>query len=127
LAVSIRDLGDKTGNAKLVKIADALDAATPRLLNENKSPLRKVGQLDNRGSHYWLARYWAQELAGDADLGGDFAPLAQALSANEQAILSEIDATQGTPADLGGYYRFDDAKAAAAMRPSATLNDLIAA
>ncbi|MEM9417990.1 MAG: NADP-dependent isocitrate dehydrogenase [Planctomycetota bacterium] len=125
LAVSIEDLAQKTGNADAQVLADALNAATTQLLNENKSPLRKVGQLDNRGSHFYLALYWAQALAAqteNAELQAKFAPLAESLSANETKILAEIDATQGSPVDLGGYFQPDDAKASAAMRPSATFN-----
>ncbi len=126
LAVSIEELGEKNANAKLTRIGQALDAATTKLLNENKSPLRKAGELDNRGSHYYLARYWAESLADDPELGSTFKPLADTLASNEQQILAEIDATQGHPADLGGYYFPDDTKADAAMRPSATLNAAMA-
>ncbi|MBB6430513.1 NADP-dependent isocitrate dehydrogenase [Algisphaera agarilytica] len=125
LAVSIEDLAQKTGNAAAQVLADTLNAATTQLLNENKSPLRKVGQLDNRGSHFYLALYWAQALAAqteNAELQAQFAPLAESLSSNEAKILAEIDATQGKPVDLGGYFQPDDAKASAAMRPSATFN-----
>ncbi|MEO0514081.1 MAG: NADP-dependent isocitrate dehydrogenase [Planctomycetota bacterium] len=128
LAVSLEDVAAKSGNAKAKLIADALNTATTQLLTENKSPLRKVGQLDNRGSHFYLALYWAQALASqttDAELQAKFKPLAESLATNEAKILAEIDATQGQPADLGGYYQPDDTKAAAAMRPSATLNVLI--
>jgi isocitrate dehydrogenase len=135
LGVSIDDLGDKTDNPKLKRIADALNQATTRLLNEDKSPKRRVNELDNRGSHYYLALYWAQALAEPHDAAADdphatalsleFAPLAQALAENESTILDEINATQGHPADLGGYYLPDDAKAGAAMRPSPTLNRVI--
>ncbi|MEM9415290.1 MAG: NADP-dependent isocitrate dehydrogenase [Planctomycetota bacterium] len=128
LAVSLEDLAQKSGNTKAQALADALTAATTRLLNEGKSPLRKAGQLDNRGSHFYLALYWSQALAaqtGDTELQAAFAPLAESLAANEQQILSEIDATQGQPADLGGYFLPDDAKADAAMRPSATLNEAL--
>lgn len=128
LAVSLEDLAQKTNNDAAQAIADALNAATGKLLDENKSPLRKAGQLDNRGSHFYLALYWAQALAAQdahAALKKKFAPLAKSLAANEAKILAEIDATQGSPADLGGYFQPDDAKAEAAMRPSATLNALI--
>ena len=125
LAVSLEDLAQKTDNTKAQTIADALSAATTRLLNENKSPLRKAGQLDNRGSHFYLALYWAQALAAqdtDTDLRSAFAPLAAALSDNEQTILDEIDATQGKPTELGGYYLPDETKVQTSMRPSATFN-----
>ena len=125
LAVSLEDLAQKTGNTKAQAVAEALSAATTRLLNEDKSPLRKVNQRDSRGSHFYLAMFWAQALAeqtGDAALQAAFAPLAQSLSANEQTILDEINATQGKPADLGGYFLLDTAKADAAMRPSKTFN-----
>ncbi len=129
IAVSLEDVANKSGNPKAKVLADALNAAVGRVLDENKSPLRKVGQLDNRGSHYFLARYWAEALAAqveDAGLKQAFAPLAEQLAANEPAILAEIDATQGYPVDLGGYYRPDDAKASAAMRPSAVFSDALA-
>lgn len=129
LAVSLEDVAAKSGNAQAKLIADALNTATTKLLTENKSPLRKVGQLDNRGSHFYLTLYWAQTLAAqtaDAGLQAKFKTLAESLVANEEKILAEIDATQGSPADLGGYFQPDDAKAAAAMRPSATFNNLLA-
>ncbi len=129
IAVSLEDLAEKTSNGKAKVLAETLNAATTKLLNTNKSPLRKAGQLDNRGSHFYLALYWAEALAAqdaDAELKKTFAPLADSLASNEAAILAEIDATQGQPADLGGYYLPDDAKASAAMRPSATFNALIA-
>jgi isocitrate dehydrogenase len=128
LAASLDDLAGKADNPKLGVIARALDTATARLLSEDKSPRRKVGELDNRGSHYYLARYWAQALATqseDAELQQHFKDLANQLAAKEKDILAEIDATQGRPADLGGYYHPDDQKAAAALRPSPTLNQLI--
>ncbi|MEL6311884.1 MAG: NADP-dependent isocitrate dehydrogenase, partial [Pseudomonadota bacterium] len=128
LAVSIEDVATKADNPKARLIADALSAATTQLLNEGKSPLRKVGQLDNRGSHFYLALYWAQALASqtaDADLAVEFKPLADALAADESKILAEIDATQGTPADLDGYFMPDDTRAVAAMRPSDTLNSVV--
>ncbi|XAL98801.1 NADP-dependent isocitrate dehydrogenase [Phycisphaeraceae bacterium D3-23] len=128
LAVSLEDLAQKTGNAKAQALSDTLTAATTTLLNEDKSPLRKVGELDNRGSHFYLALYWAQALAmqaDDSDLQRAFAPLAESLAASEQAILGEIDATQGQPAELGGYFQPNDAMADAAMRPSATLNEAL--
>ena len=128
LGVSLEDLARKSENPQAAVLAETLTTATTKLLNEGKSPLRKVGQLDNRGSHFYLALYWSQALAeqnADADLQSKFSTLAATLAENEATILTEIDATQGTPADLGGYYLPDDAKAEAAMRPSATLNAAI--
>jgi isocitrate dehydrogenase len=107
-------------------LATTLDAATGRLLEEGKSPQRKVGELDNRGSHYFLARYWAEALAAqqdDAELAAAFAPLAERLAAEEATIVAELDAVQGQPVELGGYYHVDRDKATAAMRPSATFNE----
>ena len=111
-------------------LAAALDKATATFLDENKSPSRKVGSIDNRGSHFYLALFWAEELAAqtdDADLAAAFAPLAASLRENEQKIAEELIAVQGSPADIGGYYRPDDEKASAVMRPSATFNDALAA
>ncbi len=128
LAVSLEDLAEKTGNAKARTVAEALNTATTRFLNENKSPLRNAGELDNRGSHFYLALYWAQALAAqDADpaLQQAFAPLAEQLAAQEETILAEINATQGHPADLGGYYLPDNDKAETAMRPSKTFNAVL--
>ncbi len=128
LAESFRHEGAK-GNARAQLLGDTLDRATETLLNENKSPARRVGQIDNRGSHFWLARYWAQELAaqaGDAELAAMFAPVAEQLVAQSEAIDAELIAVQGHPADIGGYYRPDGAKAAAVMRPSATFNAILA-
>ncbi len=125
LAVSIEDAASKSGAAGAKVVADALNTATGKLLDENKSPGRSVGELDNRGSQYFLARFWAEALAAqdeDAKLKTTFAPLAESLRRNEAKILSEIAATAGSPIDLGGYYRPDDAKAGSAMRPSATFN-----
>lgn len=129
LAVSFEYLAQKTGNARAQVLADTLDRATGTFLAENKSPSRRVGGIDNRGSHFYLALYWAQELAkqtGDAALAKAFAPLAETLGANEQTIVDELLAVQGSPADIGGYYQPDPAKAAAVMRPSATLNQALA-
>lgn len=130
LAVSIEDLGEKTNNPKAKILAKALDDATDKLLKNNKSPKRKVYQLDNRGSHFYLAMYWAQALAAqtdDADLAAQFGVLAKALAENEEAILAELSAAQGKPVDIGGYYHADRAKVAAAMRPSKTFNDTLEA
>ncbi len=129
LAVSLEKLADQAGNPRAAVLARALDAATGRLLENGRSPSRKVGELDNRGSHYYLARYWAEELAGqdeDASLAEAFAPLAERLAADEEAIVAELTEVQGRPVDLGGYYRVDREKATAAMRPSATFNAAIA-
>ncbi|SNR70906.1 NADP-dependent isocitrate dehydrogenase [Desulfurobacterium atlanticum] len=115
-------------NKKILVVAEALSKAASKYLDNDKTPKRKVGQLDTRGSHYWLARYWAEELAAqteDAELAKIFEPVAAALVENEEKILGEIDATQGKPQDIGGYYNPDDAKAEAAMRPSKTLNEII--
>jgi isocitrate dehydrogenase len=130
LAVSLEDLGIKTDNSKAKALAAALDQATEKLLTEGKSPLRKAGQLDNRGSHFYLALYWAEALAtqtNDQELATKFKPLFEALSANESKIMVEIDETQGKAADIGGYYYPDDSLATKAMCPSSTLNSLLAA
>jgi isocitrate dehydrogenase len=130
LAESLRHMATTTGNQRAVVLADTLDRATERLLNENKSPARKVGQIDNRGSHFYLALYWATELAQqgeDTELAAAFAPVAQSLAGNEDTITAELLAVQGHPADVGGYYRPDAAKASSVMRPSATFNNALAA
>jgi isocitrate dehydrogenase len=129
LAESFSHFADATDNARAQILADTLDRATGRFLNENKSPSRKVGEIDNRGSHFYLALFWAQELASqseDADLAADFADLAQTLESNESTISEELLAVQGSPADIGGYYRPDPDKAAAVMRPSKTFNEALA-
>ncbi|PJJ00690.1 isocitrate dehydrogenase [Streptomyces sp. 2333.5] len=129
LAVSFEHLAQKTGNARAQVLADTLDRATGTFLNENKSPSRKLGGIDNRGSHFYLALYWAQELAKqteDAQLAEAFAALAKTLSEQEQAIVDELIAVQGSPADIGGYYQPAVAKASAVMRPSATFNQALA-
>ncbi|GAB4076915.1 NADP-dependent isocitrate dehydrogenase [Nostocoides australiense] len=128
LAESFRHLADSEGNGRAAVLADTLDKATGRLLEENKSPARKVGQIDNRGSHFYLAMYWAQELAkqtDDPDVAAAFASTAEALSANEEKIAGELLAVQGSPADIGGYYRPDADKTSAVMRPSATFNEIL--
>ena len=130
LAVSLEDLGLKTGNAQAKILARTLDAATGQLLDNNKGPSPKTGQLDNRGSQFYLAMYWAQALAAQTDdlaLQAHFAPLAKALTENEQAITAELAAVQGKPADIGGYYLADTEKVQAVMRPSKTLNAVLAA
>ncbi|GAA1267283.1 NADP-dependent isocitrate dehydrogenase [Arthrobacter pascens] len=129
LAVSFEHLATSTGNARAQVLADTLDRATGTFLLEDKSPKRKVGELDNRGSHFYLALYWAQELAKqteDAELAASFSAVAEALGSNEDAIVSELLGVQGSPVDVGGYYRPDAEKAAAVMRPSATLNKVVA-
>ncbi len=128
LAVSIEDAAEQGGNEKARILAKALNAANSRYLSENKAPSRKVGELDNRGSHYYLAMYWAEALAAqgdDADLAARFAGTAKALADNEAAIIAELDAAQGSAVNIGGYYHPDDTLAARAMRPSDTLNGII--
>jgi len=130
LAVSLEDLGIKTGNTRAKVLAKTLDAATGQLLENNKNPSPKTGQLDNRGSQFYLAMYWAQELAAqteDAGLAAQFAPLAKQLTADEKAIVAELSAVQGEAADIGGYYKPDFAKLESVMRPSKTLNAALAA
>jgi isocitrate dehydrogenase len=129
LGPSLELLATSTGNKRAQVLADALDAATGRFLEENRSPSRKVGELDNRGSHFYLALYWAQALVeqtDDSELGTQFKPLADALAENEEKIVEELNAVQGEPAEIGGYYRPDLEKATAAMRPSKTFNDALA-
>jgi isocitrate dehydrogenase len=129
LAVSLEFLAEKTGNARAGVLGSALDAATGKLLEDGRSPSRKVGELDNRGSHFYLALYWAQALAAqteDAELAAAFAPLAQRLAADEETIVGELNGVQGQPVDLGGYYYVDRAKADEVMRPSATFNEALA-
>ena len=127
---ALEDLGRKTANSKALLLADTLNQAIGASLDNNKSPSRKVRELDNRGSHFYLALYWAQALAAqsqDADLQAEFAPLAQALASHEAAIIAELNAAQGQPVDIGGYYHPNDEKATKAMRPSATFNAVLAA
>ena len=130
LAVSLRHLAEGSQNAKAKVLADALDDATTKYLLNNKSPSRKVNELDNRGSQLYLATYWARALASqqsDAELAQHFASVADALEKNESVIVAELEAAQGASVDVGGYYLPDAALASAAMRPSATFNDIIAA
>jgi isocitrate dehydrogenase len=130
LAVSLEDLGIKTGNAKAKVLAQTLDAATGKLLDNNKGPSPRTGQLDNRGSQFYLAMYWAQALAEqteDAALAARFAPLAKELAEKEKAIVDELASVQGKPVDIGGYYLPDFAKLDQVMRPSTTLNMVLAA
>jgi isocitrate dehydrogenase len=129
LGASLDDLGNKTDDAKALLLAKTLDSATGKLLDENKSPSRRTGELDNRGSQFYLAMYWAQELAKqteDAELAAKFAPLAKTLAENEEKIVAELAAAQGSPADIGGYYAPDPEKTTAVMRPSATFNAALA-
>jgi isocitrate dehydrogenase len=125
LAVSLEDIGDKTGNSKVKILARTLDEATGMLLDNNKSPSPRTGELDNRGSQFYLAMYWAEALAAqteDKELQAHFAPLAKTLAENEAKITAELKAVQGKPADIGGYYFADPEKCKIVMRPSATFN-----
>ncbi len=129
LAASFEHQAKTTGNEAAQVLADTLDAATGTFLNENKSPSRKVGEIDNRGSHFYLAKYWAEELANqkdNAELAKKFAPIAKALAENEEAINAELLGVQGSAVELGGYYKPSDEKADAAMRPSEKLNEIVA-
>lgn len=128
LGESLGFLADVTGNSKAAVLGAAVDVATQGILDNNKSPARKVGQTDNRDSHYFFALYWAEALAAqtdDAEIAAHFAPIAKALSDGQEAILAELASVQGAPADIGGYYHPDRAKLAKVMRPSATLNSII--
>ncbi len=128
LGESLTFLADARGNEKARILGEAVDAATQGILDNDRSPSRKVGEPDNRDSHYWFARYWAEALAAqtdDAALAAEFAPMAQALAEGEATILAELAAAQGKPADTGGYYNNDPEKLTAVMRPSATLNGII--
>lgn len=128
IAVSLEELGQKNDNKTAKILGQALDKATGTLLENNKSPSRKVGELDNRGSHFYLTLYWSQELAAQKDdpaLAAKFAPLAKTLAEKEQQILEELSKVQGQPADLGGYYKVDLSKANAVMRPSTTFNQAL--
>jgi isocitrate dehydrogenase len=129
LAESFGHLAEKTDNPRARVLAETLDRATGTFLDENRSPARKVGSIDNRGSHFYLALYWAEELAAqsdDAELAADFGDLAKTLRANESTINDELIGVQGSPADIGGYYRPDGDKASEVMRPSKTLNEALA-
>jgi isocitrate dehydrogenase len=130
LAVSFEELGIKNNNERAKLLAQTLDQATGKLLDENKSPSRRTGELDNRGSQFYIALYWAQALAAqtaDAELAAKFAPLAKSLADNEAKIVGELKDVQGKPADIGGYYQPDVAKLDAVMRPSSTFNAAVAA
>jgi isocitrate dehydrogenase len=129
LAASLEHFSNVTGNTKAKVLADTLDQATAKFLQENKSPSRRVNELDNRGSHFYLGMYWAEAVAAqsaDAELQATFAPIAAALIANEDKIVAELNGAQGQPADINGYYFADVALAAQAMRPSATFNEILA-
>ncbi|MCB1672526.1 MAG: NADP-dependent isocitrate dehydrogenase, partial [Pseudomonadales bacterium] len=129
LAASLEHFSQVTGNARAQVLATALDKATGEFLNNNKSPSRKVKELDNRGSHFYLALYWAQALAAqdqDAGLAKSFSALAATLAAQEQQIVAELNGAQGVAVDIGGYYRPDQQKCSDAMRPSPTLNAALA-
>ena len=129
LAVSLEELGIKEDNARAKLLAKTLDQATGKLLDNDKSPSRRTGELDNRGSHFYLALYWAEALAAqdeDAELKAQFTPLAKALAENEQKIVAEFAEVQGKAADIGGYYAADPAKVNAIMRPSETFNAALA-
>ena len=130
IAVSLEDLGTKTGNAKALILSQTLNDAIGQFLDENKSPSRKVNELDNRVSHFYLALYWAQALAtqtDNGDLAAQFSPCAAALAENETAIIEELNSLQGQPMDIGGYYQPNDEKAAAAMRPCEMFNEVLSA
>ena len=128
LAASLEHLSVTTGNAKAQVLADTLDSATAKFLAENKSPARKVGQIDNRGSHFYLSLYWAQALAAQSDnaeLKAEFTAVAASLTEQEAKIVEELNSAQGVAVNLDGYYSPVDALAATAMRPSATLNTIL--
>ena len=128
LGVSLEHLGDNFNNPKAKILGETLDEATSKFLDNDKSPSRKVGELDNRGSHFYLAMYWAQELATqtkDLELASQFSELADKLANSELAIVNELNSAQGVVMDIGGYYDTDDSLTSNAMRPSKTLNSLI--
>jgi isocitrate dehydrogenase len=128
LSASLEHLASSTDNARAAILGETLDTATGRILQEQKSPGRSLGQLDNRGSHFYLAKFWAEAVAAqtqDAELAADFKGLATALAENESIILEELRSAQGNSVDIGGYYWPDAQKATAVMRPSSTLNGLI--
>jgi isocitrate dehydrogenase len=128
LAVSLQTLADKTANPRARVLGDALDRATGSVLERNRSPQRRAGELDNRGSHFYLAQYWARELADqseDRDLAERFRSLAERLESAEETIIAELAGVQGSEVDIGGYYHPDRAKVATAMRPSAAFNEAL--
>jgi isocitrate dehydrogenase len=129
IAVSLEDLANKTDNPKTQVLADCLNSAIGRFLDENKSPSRKVNEIDNRGSHFFLSLFWAEALAGqseDAELASHFYQLAKDLRVNENKIIEELNEAQGKPMDIGGYYLPDEDKISALMRPSITFNEALA-
>jgi isocitrate dehydrogenase len=129
LAVSLEEMGIKHNNPRAKILAKTLDEATGKLLENNKSPSRRTGELDNRGSHFYLGMYWAQAVVAqteDPELAALFAPLAEAMTSNEDKIIGELAAVQGTPAELGGYYHAMRDNVKKVMRPSATLNAMLA-
>ncbi len=129
LAPSFEHIAETFGNAKAKVLAETLDAATGKFLENDKSPGRKLGTIDNRGSHFYIALYWAQALASqtqDAELKALFTSISTELAANEEKIVAELNAVQGKPIDVGGYYLPDDAKANAVLRPSGTFNSILA-
>ena len=128
LGPSLELLAEKEDNGRAKLLAETLDRATGKVLENDRSPSRNVGELDNRGSHFYLALYWARELADqgeDSDLAAQFGALAERLEENEERIVSELNEVQGSPVDIGGYYRPDPDAVTAAMRPSATLNEAL--
>jgi isocitrate dehydrogenase len=128
LGACFEDLGDKTGNKRAALLGKTLDGAIGKLLENDKGPSRKTGELDNRGSQFYLALYWAQELAEqteDQELADHFAKLAKSLGEKEEAVVSELAEVQGHSVDIGGYYYPDSEKTAAVMRPSKTLNSVL--
>ena len=128
LAVSLEHLGNTNDNSKALVLAETLDDATDTFLENDKSPSRKVGELDNRGSHFYLALYWAQGIANqdkNAELKAQFTPIAKALSNNEEKIISELNEIQGQAVNIGAYYQPNEAIASEAMRPSTTLNTIL--
>jgi isocitrate dehydrogenase len=130
LAVSLEHFSETTGNRRAKILSDTLDQATGKLLETNKSPSPKTGEIDNRGSHFYLAMYWAQAMAAqsqDSELQSRFVPLAKALTENESKIMQELNAAQGRLVDIGGYYAPDPELASKAMRPSDTFNGALAA
>jgi isocitrate dehydrogenase len=129
LAVSLEHLGDTFSNDRAKVLAETLDQATGKFLENDKSPSRDAKELDNRGSHFYLALYWAEALAAqdkDLDLKTKFGPIAKELQENESKIVSELNDAQGVKVDIGGYYKLDEAKISAVMRPSKTFNTILA-
>jgi isocitrate dehydrogenase len=128
IAVSLEHLGERYNNEKAILLAETLDDATEKLLENKKGPSRKVNELDNRGSHFYLALYWAQAIASqskDTLMKDRFTPIAKSLSENEEKILADLNTAQGHPVDIGGYYWPDEVKVYSEMRPSKTFNDIL--